>query len=47
MQAISTLAAVLSGALGTMLSGFTILNAVSDIGNPFGSFGTKFICKFH
>ena len=34
---------LLTGALGIFMAGFTVLNAVSDIGNPFGTFGTKFI----
>ena len=34
---------IVSGALGTFMTGFTILNLCSDIGNPFGSFGIKFI----
>ena len=34
---------VLSGGIGTMLTAFTGLNLFSDIGNPFGTFGTKFI----
>ena len=34
---------IVSGALGTFMTGFTILNLCSDIGNPFGSFGVKFI----
>jgi len=34
---------LLTGALGIFMAVFTVLNAVSDIGNPFGTFGTKFI----
>ena len=43
MSAVHITTLVVSALLGAFLTAFTVLNLVADIGNPFGSFGVKFI----